>query len=97
MKRFLTESPSTSSSKKSKTSDDKFLKEIQNNRESTAASVKEFKINKKRVKILNNNEEVPEDKKAIVYWMARDQRGILINVNMRILFYYFLSLFFSSG
>lgn len=74
MKRFLTDSGSTSAVKKPKTSDDKFLMEIQSHREKTAASIREFKFNKKRVKVLNKNEEVPESATGIAYWMARDQR-----------------------
>lgn len=73
MKRFLTE-PSSSSATKKQKKDDKFINEIQANREKTAANIREFKFNKKRVNLLNKNEEVEEGKKGIAYWMARDQR-----------------------
>ena len=73
MKRFLT-SDEPSTSKKAKTED--FLQEIQNNRLKTAESILDFKFNKKRIKILNKYEEVPESNSegGICYWMARDQR-----------------------
>ncbi|KAL7052158.1 hypothetical protein ACKWTF_004794 [Chironomus riparius] len=73
MKRFLT-SDEPSTSKKAKTED--FLEEIQNNRLKTAESIVEFKFNKKRIKILNKYDEVPESNSegGICYWMARDQR-----------------------
>lgn len=47
---------------------EKFRQQIQSSR------IKDFKFNMKRVRVLNKNEEVPEDKSAIAYWMARDQR-----------------------
>lgn len=71
MKRTLS-TEAASSSKKSKT--ENFLEEIQNNRLKTAANILEFKFNKKRLKILNKLDEVPENKEGICYWMARDQR-----------------------
>lgn len=74
MKRLLTESPSTSAGKKQKKKDDKFMNEIQSSREKTATSIRGFKFNKKRINLLNKNEEVAEDKNGIAYWMARDQR-----------------------
>ena len=66
------EEPSTS--KKAK--NENFLEEIQNNRLKTAESILDFKFNKKRLKILNKYEEVPETNSegGICYWMARDQR-----------------------
>ncbi|KAG5677767.1 hypothetical protein PVAND_007498 [Polypedilum vanderplanki] len=71
MKRTLsTEDASTS--KKSKNDD--FLEEIHNNRLKTADSIQQFKFNKKRLKFLNNLDEVVDTKTGIVYWMARDQR-----------------------
>lgn len=73
MKRFLTESTSSSGAKKQK-KDDKFMDEIQKSREKTAGSIREFKFNKKRINLLNKNEEVADDKSGIAYWMARDQR-----------------------
>lgn len=35
---------------------------------------KEFKFNKKRVRMISKNEELPASCKGIVYWMFRDQR-----------------------
>lgn len=63
-----------SGSKKSKNEEGNFIDEIHNNRKK-ANSILEFKFNKKRIKILNGKEEVPEDRTGgIAYWMARDQR-----------------------
>jgi hypothetical protein len=63
--------------KKAKNED--FLEEVQKNRVKTAESVLNFKINKKRVQILNNYEQVPEtnNEGGICYWMARDQRYVM--------------------
>lgn len=76
MKRFLN-TDEASTSKKPKTED--FLQEIQNNRLKTAESILDFKFNKKRVKMLNKYEEVPESNNegGIAYWMARDIRYVL--------------------
>lgn len=73
MKRNLNEGTSSSASKKPK-KDDELLKKIQKSRISTAESVIDFKFNKKRIKMLNQIEEVDENKSGIAYWMARDQR-----------------------
>lgn len=67
--------PSTSSAgKKAKKDDEKFITEIQHNREKLASNITEFKMNRKRIRMLNDNELVPENKNGICYWMARDQR-----------------------
>lgn len=73
MKRYLT---AESSSEAKKQKNDNFLAEIHNNRLETAESVTDFKFNKKRLKILNKLDEVPEtnNEGGICYWMARDQR-----------------------
>ena len=37
-------------------------------------SVNAFRFNKKRVRVLTEVKEFPEDSKGIMYWMSRDQR-----------------------
>ncbi|CRL08549.1 CLUMA_CG021341, isoform A [Clunio marinus] len=76
MKRFLETNDQQSSSKKTKTenSSSDFVISIQNNRLKTAESIRDFKFNKKRVKILSKVEDVAEKSNGIAYWMARDQR-----------------------
>ena len=44
------------------------------NRKETAASILEFKFNKKRVRILSEATEVSPKCKGIAYWMFRDER-----------------------
>ena len=53
---------------------DDFLSRIQRHREGCAASVKEFRFNKKRVKVLTEAQDFPDDAKGVLYWMSRDQR-----------------------
>lgn len=43
-------------------------------RKETASSILEFKFNKKRVRVLSEASEVPENCKGIAYWMFRDER-----------------------
>lgn len=74
MKRAASGASTSSAVKKAKKFDEKFLNEIQQNREKVGKNIREFKINRKRLRMLNDNDEVPEDKSGIVYWMARDQR-----------------------
>ena len=38
------------------------------------AGGKEFKFNKKRVRIISKTKELPEDCEGVLYWMFRDQR-----------------------
>ncbi|XP_077988196.1 deoxyribodipyrimidine photo-lyase-like [Glandiceps talaboti] len=51
-----------------------FIDRINAKRKSIAGSVKEFKFNKKRVRLLGDVGEMPDDNGGIVYWMSRDQR-----------------------
>lgn len=37
-------------------------------------SVADFKFNKKRVRLVSSNVDIPETCKGIVYWMWREQR-----------------------
>ncbi|XP_061709361.1 deoxyribodipyrimidine photo-lyase [Cydia pomonella] len=65
--------PSISGSE-SKTSIDDFLKSLQSKREETAKSILEYKFNKKRLRIISQEQMVPDDCEGIVYWMSRDSR-----------------------
>lgn len=50
------------------------IEEIRNKRVSLYESVAAFRFNKKRVRILSETKEIPENSKGLVYWMSRDQR-----------------------
>ncbi|GFT28683.1 deoxyribodipyrimidine photo-lyase [Trichonephila clavipes] len=50
------------------------IKEIKQSRLSFATSIKEFKFNKKRVRVLSDAKDIAENAECIVYWMSRDQR-----------------------
>ncbi|XP_040205599.1 deoxyribodipyrimidine photo-lyase-like isoform X3 [Rana temporaria] len=47
---------------------------MKRSRLATAASVSEFKFNKKRVRLVSAEENLKDDAQGIVYWMSRDQR-----------------------
>ncbi|XP_077343744.1 deoxyribodipyrimidine photo-lyase-like [Lithobates pipiens] len=47
---------------------------LKKSRLATAASVLEFKFNKKRVRLVSTEENLKDDAQGIVYWMSRDQR-----------------------
>ncbi|KFM75820.1 Deoxyribodipyrimidine photo-lyase, partial [Stegodyphus mimosarum] len=51
-----------------------FLNSISSERLSCASSVKDFKFNKKRVKVISEAKDIPKNAETIVYWMSRDQR-----------------------
>lgn len=51
-----------------------FKEQFETARLKTSKSILEFKFNKKRIRILSSDETVPENAKAIVYWMSRDCR-----------------------
>ncbi|XP_054014335.1 deoxyribodipyrimidine photo-lyase-like isoform X1 [Hylaeus anthracinus] len=61
------------SSKRRRTVDD-LLQKFENNRKNTAESIMTFNFNKKRVRLLNNLNDVKEGCKGILYWMFRDVR-----------------------
>ncbi|KAM9316567.1 deoxyribodipyrimidine photo-lyase-like [Gastrophryne carolinensis] len=50
------------------------LDAVMKSRLDTAASVSDFKFNKKRVRLMSAEENLKDDAQAIVYWMSRDQR-----------------------
>ncbi|KAK2530967.1 deoxyribodipyrimidine photo-lyase [Columba livia] len=47
---------------------------VQEARRRTAPSVREFKYNKKRVRLVSQGSDLKEDARCILYWMFRDQR-----------------------
>uniref|UniRef100_A0A8C5X769 Deoxyribodipyrimidine photo-lyase n=1 Tax=Malurus cyaneus samueli TaxID=2593467 RepID=A0A8C5X769_9PASS len=47
---------------------------IQEARRRAAPSVREFKYNKKRVRLVSQGSDLKDDARCIVYWMCRDQR-----------------------
>ncbi|XP_011311461.1 deoxyribodipyrimidine photo-lyase-like isoform X2 [Fopius arisanus] len=50
------------------------LEKFIENRKKAAASIMEFSLNKKRIRVLSNAKEVAKDSKGILYWMFRDPR-----------------------
>ncbi|KAM4771870.1 deoxyribodipyrimidine photo-lyase-like isoform 2-T2 [Rhinophrynus dorsalis] len=50
------------------------LEAVQKSRLGAAASVSEFKFNKKRVRLVSSEGDLKDDAQGIVYWMSRDQR-----------------------
>ena len=50
------------------------LSKVSHLRLKTAASVAQFKFNKKRVRVISEVNDVPDENHGIVYWMSRDQR-----------------------
>ena len=56
------------------TSELDFQAKIVASRLNVGPSISDFTFNKKRVKILSDERDVPEHSKGIVYWMSRDQR-----------------------
>ena len=48
--------------------------EIDKKRHDLFESVSEFRFNKKRVQVLTESREFPDDAQGILYWMSRDQR-----------------------
>lgn len=53
---------------------EEFLHTIQKKRKETADSILNFKFNKKRVKIISQEQLVADKCDGIVYWMSRDSR-----------------------
>lgn len=47
---------------------------IQEARRRAAPSVREFKYNKKRVRLVSQGSDLKDDARCILYWMCRDQR-----------------------
>ena len=51
-----------------------FLDSVKGKRLKASDSVKTFKFNKKRVRVLTETEDCPEMCSGVIYWMSRDQR-----------------------
>lgn len=51
-----------------------FIETLSRNRSNVGKSIIDFPFNNKRLKNLGATRQVPKNKKAIVYWMSRDQR-----------------------
>ncbi|XP_055919969.1 deoxyribodipyrimidine photo-lyase [Eupeodes corollae] len=51
-----------------------FIKKIETNRLKAGESITDFSFKKKRVRILSDATDVPENAEAILYWMDRDAR-----------------------
>lgn len=47
---------------------------VQEARRRAAPSVREFKFNKKRVRLISQGSDLKDDARCILYWMSRDQR-----------------------
>ncbi|XP_071839043.1 deoxyribodipyrimidine photo-lyase-like [Apostichopus japonicus] len=50
------------------------LSKVTHFREECAASIADFNFNKKRVKVVSDVKDMPEENEGILYWMMRDQR-----------------------
>lgn len=50
------------------------IEEIRKKRVSMYESVAVFRFNKKRVRVLSEATQIPDNSKGLVYWMSRDQR-----------------------
>jgi hypothetical protein len=68
-----------------------FIDEINKKRHTLFESISVFKFNKKRVRVLSNATEIPEDSQGILYWMSREQRvqGNYFNIKTLNIFNYF--------
>ncbi|XP_073957123.1 deoxyribodipyrimidine photo-lyase-like [Choristoneura fumiferana] len=64
--------PSTSA--ESKNTLDEFKKSLQTKRDKTAKSILDYKFNKKRLRIISDQQLVADKCEGIVYWMFRDSR-----------------------
>ena len=50
------------------------MQQIQKKREDTADSILNFKFNRKRLRIISQEQSVPDKCEGVVYWMSRDSR-----------------------
>lgn len=63
-----------SKSNESTSTIEEFLKKLQKKREETAESILNFDFNKKRIRIISQEQIIPDDCDGVVYWMSRDSR-----------------------
>jgi hypothetical protein len=59
------------------------IDDINKKRNTLFESIAAFKFNKKRVRVLSNATDIPENSQGILYWMSREQRvqGNYSNLN----------------
>ena len=50
------------------------IDDIKNKRISLFKSIDEFRFNKKRVRVISDAKDFPDDSQGILYWMSREQR-----------------------
>ena len=50
------------------------IDDIQRKRTSLFKSIDEFKFNKKRVRVISEAKDFPEESQGVLYWMSREQR-----------------------
>ncbi|XP_023952034.1 deoxyribodipyrimidine photo-lyase [Bicyclus anynana] len=72
-KKLKLSAPTTTAEGKNNNISD-FMNQIQKKREGTAESILTFNFNKKRVRIISQEQEVADGCEGIVYWMSRDSR-----------------------
>ncbi|GBO99366.1 Deoxyribodipyrimidine photo-lyase [Eumeta japonica] len=53
---------------------DEFIKEFQKKREKCATSIMDYNFNKKRVRVISQEQLIPDRCEGVVYWMSRDSR-----------------------
>lgn len=51
-----------------------FVQQIAQCRTAACESIEAFKFNKKRVRVLSEAKDCPDEGKGVLYWMSRDQR-----------------------
>lgn len=73
-KRAKLSAAAAATTSESNSSNEEFMKKVQKTREETAKSILEYKFNKKRVRIISQEQMVPDYCEGIVYWMFRDSR-----------------------
>ncbi|KOB77153.1 DNA photolyase [Operophtera brumata] len=73
-KRAKLSAPAASNTKEFNANIEEFMKKLQKNREETAKSILDYKFNKKRLRIISQEQMVPDYCEGIVYWMSRDSR-----------------------
>lgn len=64
----------SASASKEKPNVEEFMKKLQLKREDTAKSILDFTFNRKRLRIVSQEQMVSDNCEGIVYWMSRDSR-----------------------
>lgn len=73
-KKLKLSAPFSSEAKGSSTNAEELMKQFQTKRNETAKSIMDYKFNKKRLRIMSQEQMVPDNCEGIVYWMSRDSR-----------------------